>query len=128
MREAFEQFQTYSGSEARRCRQLGILRQSSEARLDRVWRNPVGPTDLSGAATRGVAKAHIAVQRWIDEANLRGRVTTREGIREIHRRFCGELPNELLWAESPDTHERLPVVPGEFRLNDVKVGQHQTIA
>src|SRR5271170_5502119 len=34
------------------------------------------------------AKAHIAVQRWIDEGNLRGRAVTTDGIREIHRRFC----------------------------------------
>jgi Fic family protein len=70
------------------------------------------------------AKAHIAVQRWIDEGNLRGKATTREGIREIHRRFCAELPEELLWVENPDTHERLRVVPGDFRLNDVRVGRH----
>ena len=70
------------------------------------------------------AKAHITVQRWIDEGNLRGRATTSEGICEVHRRFCAELPEDLLWVERPDTHERLPVVPGEFRHNDVAVGQH----
>jgi Fic family protein len=70
------------------------------------------------------AKAHITVQRWIDDGNLRGRATTSAGIREVHRRFCAELPEELLWVENPDTHERLPVVPGEFRRNDVKVGRH----
>jgi Fic family protein len=70
------------------------------------------------------AKAHIEVQRWIDAGNLRARATTRDGICEIHRRFCEELPDELLWMENPETHERLPVVPGEFRHNDVKVGRH----
>jgi Fic family protein len=70
------------------------------------------------------AKAHITVQRWIDDGNLRGRATTSEGIREVHRRFCAQLPEELLWVENSDTHERLPVVPGEFRRNDVKVGRH----
>lgn len=70
------------------------------------------------------AKAHITVQRWIDEGNLRGRATTSEGICEVHRRFCAELPEDLLWVERPDTHERLPVVPGEFRHNDVTVGRH----
>jgi Fic family protein len=70
------------------------------------------------------AKAHITVQRWIDEGNLRGRATTSEGICEVHRRFCAELPEDLLWVERPDTHERLPVVPGEFRQNDVTVGRH----
>lgn len=70
------------------------------------------------------AKAHIEVQRWIDGGGLRGRTTTRDGICEIHRRLCESLPGELLWVENPDTKERLPVVPGEFRQNDVAVGRH----
>jgi Fic family protein len=70
------------------------------------------------------AKAHIAVQRWIDEGNFRGRVVTADGIREIHRRFCEHLPDEMLWVEEPDTKERLRVVPGELRHRDVRVGRH----
>src|SRR5499433_3698212 len=35
------------------------------------------------------AKAHIGVQKWIDEGGLAEiRPFTSEGIREIHRRFC----------------------------------------
>src|SRR5208337_1191665 len=35
------------------------------------------------------AKAHIAVQKWIDGGGLRGGLAIREeGISEIHRRFC----------------------------------------
>ena len=41
------------------------------------------------------AKAHIAVQQWIDEGGLDGHAV--EGIREVHRRFCELLPDELLW-------------------------------
>jgi Fic family protein len=70
------------------------------------------------------AKAHIAVQRWIDEGNFRGRAVTADGLREIHRRFCELLPDDLLWVEEPDTHERLRVVPGELRHRDVSVGRH----
>lgn len=70
------------------------------------------------------AKAHIEVQRWIDSGHLRGRATTRAGLTEIHRRFCAELPEELLWVEDPETHERLRVVPGELRNRDVRVGRH----
>jgi Fic family protein len=70
------------------------------------------------------AKAHIAVQRWIDEGNLVGRAVTCGGLQDIHRRFCEMLPDDLLWVEDPDTHERLPVVPGEFRRRDVRVGRH----
>ena len=74
------------------------------------------------------AKAHIAVQRWIDDGNLRGRAVTVDGIRDIHRRFCDLLPDEMLWVEEPDTHERLRVVPGELRRRDVKVGRHIPIS
>jgi hypothetical protein len=34
------------------------------------------------------AKAHVAVQQWIDAGHLRGRGVSVEGIREIHQRFC----------------------------------------
>jgi Fic family protein len=70
------------------------------------------------------AKAHIAVQRWIDEGNFQGRAVTTDGIREIHRRFCEQLPPDMLWVEEPDEPERLSVVPGEFRRRDVRVGRH----
>jgi Fic family protein len=70
------------------------------------------------------AKAHITVQRWIDGGGLKGRAVTSEGIREIHQRFCEELPEDLLWVEDPDTKVRLRVVPGELRRRDVKVGNH----
>ena len=70
------------------------------------------------------AKAHIEVQKWIDGGGLAGRAVTADGIREIHRRFCGHLPEDLLWAEDPKTKERSKVVPGEFRHRDVEVGEH----
>jgi Fic family protein len=74
------------------------------------------------------AKAHIAVQRWIDEGNFRGRASTVDGLREIHRRFCELLPDDLLWVEEPDTHERLRVSPGELRQRDVRVGRHISVS
>lgn len=65
------------------------------------------------------AKAHIIVQRWIDGGGLEGgRALTSDGIREIHRRFCDLLPDDLLWVEEPATKERLRVVPGELRRRD----------
>ena len=70
------------------------------------------------------AKAHIAVQQWIDDGGLAGRATTSDGVREIHRRFCELLPEELLWVEYPDTGERVRVIPGELRERDVQVGRH----
>ncbi len=69
------------------------------------------------------AKAHIAVQEWIDGGALKGgRALKSEGICEIHERFCAELPEDLLWVEDPTTKERIRVVPGELRRRDVKVG------
>ncbi len=74
------------------------------------------------------AKAHVAVQKWIDEGGLKGRAVTTEGICEIHRRFCAELPETLLWVEDPEGKERIRVVPGELRKRDVKVGGHVAIS
>ena len=70
------------------------------------------------------AKAHITVQKWIDEGGLPGRATTADGLTEIHRRFGELLPEELLWTEDPETGERTKVIPGELRQRDVKVGRH----
>jgi Fic family protein len=53
---------------------------------------------------------------------------TADGIRGIHRRFCELLPEDMLWAEEPDTHERLHVVPGELRRRDVRVGRHISVS
>src|SRR5579863_3883588 len=69
------------------------------------------------------AKAHIAVQEWIDGGAVKGgRALTADGLCEIHRRFCELLPDGLLWVEDSTTQERLRVVPGEFRTRDVQVG------
>ena len=74
------------------------------------------------------AEAHIAVQRWIDAGGLDGRALTEVGITETHRRFCEMLPEELLWATTPDGNDRVRVVPGEFRKRDIKVGRHIAIS
>ena len=74
------------------------------------------------------AKAHIAVQEWIDNGGLKGRAVTSEGIRETHERFCSLLPDELLWVEEPNTKERLKVLPGTFRVRDVKIGDHLAVS
>jgi len=74
------------------------------------------------------ARAHIAVQEWIDEGGLRGRVLTVEGICETHGRFCNDLPEELLWAKDPDSGERVFVAPGQLRTRDIRVGRHFAIS
>jgi Fic family protein len=70
------------------------------------------------------AKAHITAQHWIDEGGLKDHATSFEGLREIHRRFCELLPEELLWAENLENDELMEIVPGELRQRDVKVGHH----
>ena len=70
------------------------------------------------------AKAHITVQKWIDEGGLTGRAATADGLCEIHRRFGELLPEDLLWAEDPESGERIKVVPGVLRQRDVKVDLH----
>jgi len=75
------------------------------------------------------AKAHIAVQQWIDRGGLKGGLAIQpEGIREIHRRFCELLPDDLLQIEEPGTREKIQLTPGELRHRDVKVGSHIAIS
>ncbi len=38
------------------------------------------------------------------------------------------MPDDLLWVENPDTGERIQVVPGEWRIRDVKVGLHTPVS
>lgn len=74
------------------------------------------------------ARAHIAVQEWIDEGGVRDRATAAAGLCEMHERFCDLLPEELLWVKNPENGERLKVVPGAYRSRDVKVGRHVAIS
>jgi len=74
------------------------------------------------------AKAHIAVQQWIDEGGLQTQAVSTDSICEIHKRFGELLPEELLWIKEPDTGERMQVIPGTLRKRDVKVGQHIPIS
>lgn len=69
------------------------------------------------------ARAHVAVQEWMDGGALGDRATTTGAIRETQRRFCGQLPEELLWVEERKTGERIKVIPGELRTRDVQVGE-----
>ena len=74
------------------------------------------------------AKAHIAVQQWIDSGGLKGRAVTADGIREIHKRFYDQLPKDLLWVEDPVTKEKIEVIPGALRDRDVAVGNHVPVS
>lgn len=76
------------------------------------------------------AKAHVVLQRRIDEAHLRGELaspTSVEFIRWLHRTFYKEMPEEFRYLERPDG-SKAEIIPGAFRktaLDDVTVGRHQ---
>ncbi len=74
------------------------------------------------------ARAHIAVQEWIDDGGLKDKAVSLQSIRAIHCRFCDLLPPDMLWVEDRDTGEKYPLVPGELCNRDVKVGQHVAIS
>jgi Fic family protein len=95
--------------------------------IERALRNDYS-TDARKRDLQLEARAHITVQRWIDAGGLAGPAVTVNGIREVHRRFCALLPEDLLWVENPDTGARMKVVPGELRRRDVKVGQHIAVS
>jgi len=71
------------------------------------------------------AVAHIEVQRLIDAGSAPDDdPTSVQFITWLHHAFCSRLPDDLLWIENPDTKEKLKVIPGKLRENDVVVGRH----
>ncbi|MCY4209237.1 MAG: Fic family protein [Roseovarius sp.] len=74
------------------------------------------------------AKAHVAVQKWIDEDGMAEPPTAPASVIELHRRFRELLPPELLFVENPKTGEKIPVAPGELRTRHVEVGRHVAIS
>lgn len=92
---------------------------------------------LAGAeleeATRPLAleaKAHVVVQREIDQMNRLGRLpmpTSGDFVSWVHRRFYEEMPAEFRFVERADG-QKIEIVPGVFRsqaADDVSVGRHQ---
>ncbi|MGI8783771.1 MAG: Fic family protein [Acidobacteriota bacterium] len=71
------------------------------------------------------AVAHIEVQTRIDEKKDQGAdPMSAEYILWLHREFCQRLPEELLWVEDPETHQKVRVRPGQMRDGNVAVGKH----
>jgi Fic family protein len=94
-----------------------------ERALKDVYSNDTKKRDLQLEA-----KAHVTVQRWIDNGGLKGRTVAANSICQIHRRFCEALPDNLLWVKDPETNEKIKVIPGELRHGDVAVGRHIPIS
>src|SRR6267142_3876107 len=77
--------------------------------IERALKNDYSP-DARKRDLQLEAKAHIAVQQWIDGGGLKGGLAIKaDGICEIHRRFCELLPEDLLWVAEPATKERVRV-------------------
>lgn len=74
------------------------------------------------------AKAHVAVQQWVDEGAIKGAAFAVDSLRQLHGRFSELLPNELLTVSDPDTGRQITVVAGEFRNDDVQVGRHLAVS
>lgn len=74
------------------------------------------------------ARAHIAVQTWIDDGAMTDAPTAPASILELHRRFCDLLPPELLIVDAPERGEQVPVAAGALRTRYVKVARHVAIS
>jgi Fic family protein len=74
------------------------------------------------------ARAHIAVQAWIDGGGLAGSAAAAQAACAIHRRFCELLPDELLWVDDTESGARHRVEPGALRNRDLKVGNHAPVS
>ncbi|MFC2967331.1 Fic family protein [Acidimangrovimonas pyrenivorans] len=75
------------------------------------------------------ARAHVIVQRQIDEDYLRGTLPSPTGpgfLSWVHEGFYEEMPEEFRFVEYPDGR-REEIVPGKFRSEgdpEVAVGRH----
>ncbi len=95
--------------------------------IERAMQNDYS-ADLEKRNLQLEAKAHVAVQQWVDGGAIRGRTVAVETVCEVHRRFSALLPKELLVVTDPETGRTVRVIPGELRRDDVKVGQHLAIS
>lgn len=88
-------------------------------------------TDIKKRNLQLEAKAHIAVQAWLDSggmSNNANNIATAQAAYTIHQRFCEQLPDELLWVQDPLSGDQYRVDPGALRTRDVKVGNHVPVS
>lgn len=74
------------------------------------------------------ARAHITVQKWIDDVGVDMAPFSTKFICDIHRRFCELLPPKLLLLEADRIGEQMSVVPGAIRTAKVQLGGHEAVS
>ena len=79
-------------------------------------------------ATRGQSAHQRPDNGSTAAASRAGLALTGEGIRDIHRRFCELLPEDLLWVEDPATKERATGCARRTAQRDVRVGTHIAVS
>lgn len=71
------------------------------------------------------ARQHIETQKKIDSGDLIAENPASDQLlKGIHFEFCTGLPEEMLAISNPDSGKKVTVIPGHFRDDEVKVGQH----
>lgn len=71
------------------------------------------------------AVAHIHVQHLIDTGRDPDIWPASAAYAAwLHEEFCSRLPTEMRWVTHPRTGERIPVIPGTWRVHNVEVGRH----
>src|SRR5262249_28067316 len=70
------------------------------------------------------ARAHIEVQKWIDEGGSSDQpATSLRFLTTIHDRFFSQFPDPQ-WVEDRDGSRQVLVVPGGLRQDYIAVGKH----
>lgn len=71
------------------------------------------------------ARAHVIVQKWIDEGSIKGNEVQVSTLCEIHKKFYELMPEEMLHIGVKN--KQIQIIPGELRRNEIVVGQHVPI-
>jgi Fic family protein len=96
------------------------------ADIERAMRNELAE-DPTIRTLQREARAHIEVETLVNERldnDPALQVSRAEFIRWVHRQFYERVPDELRFVADPNTNRREPVIPGELRHHDVRVGTH----
>ena len=111
-----------------------VVRIANAYHSNLIEGHEVSPEDIEaalvgeGAGHRPLAEegaAHVRVQQWIDDLADRDdlpRPTSVEFVLELHRRLYEAMPAEFRFVSRGE--DRLEIVPGELRTEEVAVGRH----